>query len=305
MCSDPTNLLFVQYSCVQTKEQQAVKYEYVIQAVATTVLISLLFVLVLQKLYKGGKIQQLEWDISTVTAGDYSVEIDIDKHAYEKWYNRTYKASGGEYDMEYSPALSLKRTMIDQIENALKQDIQRRKSRGESNLDGRKTTEPKEMNENVAVADMVFSYNNADLINALRARGSYIALQQFDRVQKQDSVINELFKDFESLTRPTAAFITFEEEDATIIALGLAEGNTLLDKPMKFRKASEPTDIIWENRIFTQTEYFFRQLVAFSIIGVLLFGSFAFIYNVARTSAEIAREFPKVDCDAISTTYGG
>lgn len=77
------------------------------------------------------------------------------------------------------------------------------------------------MNENVAVADMVFSYNNADLINALRARGSYIALQQFDRVQKQDSVINELFKDFESLTRPTAAFITFEEEDATIIALGL------------------------------------------------------------------------------------
>lgn len=77
------------------------------------------------------------------------------------------------------------------------------------------------MNENVAVADMVFSYNNADLINALRARGNYIALQQFDRVQKQDSVINELFKDFESLTRPTAAFITFEEEDATIIALGL------------------------------------------------------------------------------------
>jgi len=64
-------------------------------------------------LYKGGKIQQLEWDISTVTAGDYSVEIDIDKHAYEKWYNRTYKASGGEYETGYSPALSLKRTMVE------------------------------------------------------------------------------------------------------------------------------------------------------------------------------------------------
>lgn len=65
---------------------------------------------------------------------------------------------------------------------------------------------------------------------------------------------------------------------------------------MEFKQASEPTDIIWENRIYTKTDYFFRELVAFTIIGILLFGSFAFIYKVARTSAEIAREFPKVDC---------
>ena len=73
---------------------------------------------------------------------------------------------------------------------------------------------------------------------------------------------------------------------------------------MEFKQASEPTDIIWENRIYTKTDYFFRELVAFTIIGILLFGSFAFIYKVARTSAEIAREFPKVDCQAIETTYG-
>ena len=73
---------------------------------------------------------------------------------------------------------------------------------------------------------------------------------------------------------------------------------------MKFRKASEPTDIIWENRIYTTVDYYFRQLIAFTIIGILLFGSFAFIYKVARTSAEIAREFPKVDCEAVKSTYG-
>lgn len=152
------------------------------------------------------------------------------------------------------------------------------------------------MNENVAVADMVFAYNNSALIHALRDRGNYIALQKFDRVQKQDTVINELFKDFEALTRPTACFITFEEEDATIIALNLPRGEQLLGQKMEFKQASEPTDIIWENRIYTKTDYFFRELVAFTIIGILLFGSFAFIYKVARTSAEIAREFPKVDC---------
>lgn len=154
------------------------------------------------------------------------------------------------------------------------------------------------------IADLVFSYNNSALIHALRARGNFIALQKFDKAQAQDVKINELFRDFTSLTRPTAAFITFEEEDATIIALDQKSKRQVLGLPMKFNKASEPTDIIWENRIFTRTDYFFRQLVAFTIIGILLFASFAVIYKVARMSAEIAREFPKVDCQAIEQTYG-
>ena len=51
-------------------------------------------------------------------------------------------------------------------------------------------------------------------------------------------------------------------------------------------------------------DYFFRSLIAFTIIGILLGGSFAFIYTVARKSSEIAREFPKVECEAVSATYG-
>lgn len=78
----------------------------------------------------------------------------------------------------------------------------------------------------------------------------------------------------------------------------------MIGLPMKFKEASEPTDIIWENRVYTKTDYWIRSFFAFSIIGVLLLGSFAFIYKVARTSADIAIEFPKVDCAAIEQTYG-
>ena len=81
-CTDTTNLLFVQYSCVQNKTEQSTKYNHLVVASTTASLISLLFVVVLQNLYKGGKIQQLEWDISTVTAGDYTVEYEIDKQSY-------------------------------------------------------------------------------------------------------------------------------------------------------------------------------------------------------------------------------
>ena len=171
-------------------------------------------------------------------------------------------------------------------------------------IQGRKNTEDKELNTNMRIADLVFSFNNSALIHALRARGGFIALQKFDKAQAQDNKINELFADFNSLTRPTAAFITFEEEDATNLALNLKTKRQVLGLPIKFEKASEPTDIIWENRIYTRVDYFFRQLVAFTIIGILLFASFAVIFKVARMSADIAREFPKVDCPSIEQTYG-
>jgi len=56
VCQDTTNDFFVHYTCVQDKSDQASKYEILTLAVATASLISLLFVLVLQFLYKGGKI---------------------------------------------------------------------------------------------------------------------------------------------------------------------------------------------------------------------------------------------------------
>lgn len=73
---------------------------------------------------------------------------------------------------------------------------------------------------------------------------------------------------------------------------------------MKFKAASEPTDIIWENRHYTADDYKLREVKAWSIIGTLLLISFAIIYRVARTSTEIAREFPSFNCDSINEIYG-
>ena len=88
-----------------------------------------------------------------------------------------------------------------------------------SEFERREVTE-EERSENVNIADITFSYNNGKLISALKTRGNEIALQRFDRVQKLDAQINQLFVDFESLTRPVSAFITFEEEDVVSMALG-------------------------------------------------------------------------------------
>ena len=64
--------------------------------VAVTSLISLLFVTALQMMFKGGKVKQLEWDISTVTAGDYTVEFEISEEGYRDWHQNSYEKRGGE-----------------------------------------------------------------------------------------------------------------------------------------------------------------------------------------------------------------
>lgn len=123
-------------------------------------------------------------------------------------------------------------------------------------------------------------------------------------MREQDQVVNDLFNDFDALTVPTAAFITFEEEDGKLLAMKTNTATTLLSAPMRFKNASEPTDIIWENRHYTRTDYIKRQLFAFIVIAILLFGSFIVVYIVANFSSKIANTYPQVDCDAIQTDYG-
>jgi hypothetical protein len=101
------------------------------------------------------------------------------------------------------------------------------------------------------------------------------------------------------VTTPTAAFITFRSDDSAIAALkfdGSNEGETLLGSPLKFVAASEPTDIIWENRRFTPMQYLRREISAYVLLGILLAGSVAIVYKISMMSADIASVFPTVDC---------
>lgn len=126
-------------------------------------------------------------------------------------------------------------------------------------------------------------------------------------MREQETKINELFQDFDDLTIPTAAFVTFESDDSANLALDVhrtPSDHRIMGQEMKFTKPSEPTDIIWENRHFTSKEYFMRELFAYAIIGVLLFGSLIVIYVISAYSANLAAVFPPTDCDGVQLAYG-
>lgn len=299
----------MQFTCVQAPAGQQEKYSQVALAVATGVVICFLFTVSIRAMYQGGKITQIEWDVTTVTAGDFAVEFRILKDKYLHWKDHVYEVEGGPMLTKHqAPAYALKLQMKEEIEKGLDswvrdnpwaaEELYGKAKKGDASLITKQYGGTK-------VADIVFSFNNSELIAALRTRGGHIAAQNFDKMREEEQRISELFQDFDDLTIPTSAFIIFESDDSANLALDVRDATqTIIGQEMKFTKPSEPTDIIWENRHFTPMNYFWRELFAYIIIGVLLFGSLIVIYVISAYSARLARVFPPVSCTGIESAYG-
>lgn len=58
-----------------------------------------------------------------------------------------------------------------------------------------------------------------------------------------------------------------------------ANFKTLLGEELNIEEASEPTDIIWENRHFTTLTRFNRTLIVVGIVFLLLCASFVVIFS--------------------------
>jgi len=195
----------------------------------TAIAIAFLFNVTIRYLFQGTKLMVIDWDMATVTAGDYAVEIEISKAAYMKWKNETYEADGGilATNPDKSPALALKEHIIEEIcrnldEFAEKVGQDGIESERSTKKKDKKKKKKKDSNKGVGkctIADIVFSFDNRDLILALRERGGHVALQNFEKVDEADKNMQKLFLDFDKLTIPTSAFVTFESDDFKELAI--------------------------------------------------------------------------------------
>lgn len=69
-------------------------------------------------------------------------------------------------------------------------------------------------------------------------------------------------------------------------------------------EATEPTNIIWENRHFTAQEYFVRTCKVFVIVFFMISVSFVLIFVCKVKAIEVSNMYPTVDCTDILKTYG-
>ena len=75
-------------------------------------------------------------------------------------------------------------------------------------------------------------------------------------------------------------------------------------KQIEFKQASEPSDIIWENRQVTKKERNKRCAIVFLVIGFALLVSFHIIFICTKFQFSVSNKFKEVtECEKFVQTY--
>ena len=75
----------------------------------------------------------------------------------------------------------------------------------------------------------------------------------------------------------------------------------LLGRAVNFTPASEPTNIIWENRHIKGANLYVRGAIAVLLIGIMLAFAFSFILFAKKYAINNAAVFAKLDCKNFET----
>lgn len=76
-CTDDNALFYLQYFCIEDKEDITVKRQEALVIICLGIFISLIFLCAIYYLFETSKLEYKSWDVSTVTAADFTVESII------------------------------------------------------------------------------------------------------------------------------------------------------------------------------------------------------------------------------------
>jgi hypothetical protein len=255
------------------------------------VFIALFFVSYIDYLKSVFKSTAVEWDVKTITAGDYSVEVQITKSMWQNFLRDIYNPE-------------LMRPKLTQFRDYFNKEMSDRLTRLPDL--GFEDDPPERIN----IALINFAFDNGELINLLKDRGNAIKFEKFDLMRELNKRIEDMkSENLDKFIRPVSAFLTFENEEGLNRCLNyneavqddeeFADFRTLLGEELVIEEASEPTDIIWENRHFTGFDRFKRTLIVVGIVFLLLVGSFVVIFTCSQAATKPLLKYPSINCEEI------
>ena len=105
---------------------------------------------------------------------------------------------------------------------------------------------------------------------------------------------------------PCSVFATFETEEGVNRAriYNKVPQRQFLKQEIKLEEASEPTDIIWENRHWNETQRNIKRAIVYTIIVIALTISGICIFFMTKTSLSLKFKYPKVQCSVFDIQYG-
>jgi len=153
----------------------------------------------------------VEWDVKTITAGDYTVEFDIKPEFFTKWIKTQYTKFCAKQNREKGISYT---AMVEAFRDWFQQEMEARLS------DMPDLGYEDQPVEHIKIAVTTFAFRNADMIHLLTQRGDLIKAEKWDKMAEMDKKINDLKNnDLNKLTTPCSVFMTFEDEEGVNRAL--------------------------------------------------------------------------------------
>lgn len=181
-CDLEFSKLYVQYNCdfADKIAKEQLKGLFI---AATAIVACIFYRCIIYFLRTTASIDYKLWDIHTVTAADFTVEVNIPEIIWRKWKKRNIKTSFKEY---------FRNQLQPQID-ALPQCL----------------SDPR-VNTDTRIACIFFAYANSNLIDVLKERGDDLINGNLAKMTKTESKINSMMeKRSEEFKRPVKAFLTF------------------------------------------------------------------------------------------------
>lgn len=244
--------------------------------VTTGLLTCLVFIVTVYYLLQSYMIKEIVYDAETCMVTDYAVELPILSMSYERWFRKIYQP--GDFHRGVSPNMSFKVWMMSEIESALKEH---------------------------KVADIVFPYENKELIERLAKRGDAIVNHDWKRQHEIEREIQATsFSQIDKLRTPTQSiFVTFCTQEGKQAALSLSPKAEHLFLNRRFVETTQPSDIIWENRWNSWRSIRARELVSFVLIAGIMWALFTVVFQMTAYTQQFLFQYPTADCDGVKKAY--
>ncbi len=240
-------------------------------------LIAGFFLVILYHLEGITEISKEEWDLQTITAGDYTTEYIIDE---EQWLNFIPN------DEEVPKLHSFNNKLIGDFEEMV---TARPKIHREADL--------------CRISMVSYAFDNRSILKLLRKRGEALMYTKFSQAKVYQSELEgELKNNREMIRRPVAAYITWETEEGRNRAIQKpADDEMWMNRPFAMKEAPEPDDIIWENAHITPKSHWMKLGVVCLFVLILCLMGYSIIFAFLR--GREGTPHSEVACSALNTIY--
>lgn len=247
----------------------------------TSVFSCLVLLAVLNYRQSSISIEKREWDLQTVTASDYTIEIEIHQEQYEAIMKKIQE----ERFMQYEASMGMRFKLY------YKKLIEDRVNELSEGQGGR-------------VADINFAYNNQWLLDKLRTRGDLIKYKMWKELNELNKeMTEETHKEMDNFTTPICAFVCMESETAYNYIAPSGEID-IFGTTSDVEEASEPTNVIWQNYQSNPIQRAARMTMIIVAVSTVLFITFmATTYAKGLTNAATGKYDESIKCSDYNKMY--